>query len=131
MSYSEDFRSQVLSYIDSGGSKKEACKIFGISEFAIYYWLKIKAKTGGIAFLKPKRSWKKLDPVVLESYVSKHADLTLKEYAEHFGVHISAIGAAFKRLKITRKKRQHYTKKDVKRSERYIWSGSASIKKRI
>jgi transposase len=122
MSYSLDFRIMVLKYIDVNGNISEASRIFGISRTTIGTWLKKQAEHGSPAALKLTRSWKKLDPAVLESYVKEHSDCTLIEYARHFGISSRGVGFILKRLKISRKKRPHCTKKDVKRSVRYFWS---------
>jgi transposase len=104
MSYSLDFRERVIKFVQDCGSKVDARIIFGISCPTIYRWLKRKAASGSPADPKPNRSWKKLDPVALASYVKAYPDFTLIEYAKHFGSSSRGVGLALKRLKITRKK---------------------------
>ena len=38
MSYSEDLKSQAIEYVKSGGVRKEACKIFGITRQTLWRW---------------------------------------------------------------------------------------------
>jgi len=44
--YSLDLRKKVMSFITSGGGKREASKIFGIGEDTIYRWMR-REKAGG------------------------------------------------------------------------------------
>ena len=122
MHYSLDFRIRVLKYIEFGNSKTEASKVFCVDRTTIVRWFKRRSETGSPGSLKQKRPWRKIDPIALESYVKEHPDFTLVEYARHFGVSWRGVSYALERLKITRKKRPHCTKKGVKRSVRYFWS---------
>jgi transposase len=121
MSYSLDLRERVLSYLSGGGKKSEASKIFGVSRDSIYRWEQLKKIKGRPIDDPPKRSFKKLDPEILKAYVKAHPDEMLKTYAQHFNVDPMAIFKAFKRLKITRKKRLYSTKKEKKQSGAYFW----------
>ncbi|MEB3701485.1 IS630 family transposase domain protein [Candidatus Bealeia paramacronuclearis] len=49
--YSEDLRKKVISYITSGGRKREAAKVFNVGEATIYRWICLH-KQGDI---KPKK----------------------------------------------------------------------------
>lgn len=69
MSYSLDLRERVIKFIEDGGSKVDAARIFFVCRDTIYSWLKKKSVKGTLKDDPPKRSWKKLNPEVLESYV--------------------------------------------------------------
>ena len=42
MRYSSDLRKSVLDFVNTGGSKAEAERTFGVSRRAIYNWLEAK-----------------------------------------------------------------------------------------
>ena len=117
MSYSIDLRERVIRYIEEGGSKIEASRIFNVCRMTIYKWLKKKVEKGTLKDDPPKRGWKKLEPSALLAYVQEHPDGRLADYANHFGASIPSVYEALKRLKITRKKRPHFTKNGVKKNE--------------
>ena len=48
---------------------------------------------------------RKLDSLALARHIQENPDALLRERAQHFGVHTSAIGYAQKQMKLTRKKR--------------------------
>jgi putative transposase len=116
MSYSIDLRERVLKFIENGGSKREACRVFSIGSTTLYKWLNMKALKGTLRDDPPKRNWKKIDPNVLLMLVEKNPDYILAEYAQHFGCSINSVFNALKRLKITQKKRPRSTGKGMKRS---------------
>lgn len=122
MSYSVDLRERILKYLSGGGKKSQASLIFGVSRDSIYRWEQLQKAKGRPIDDPPKRSFKKLDPELLKAYVKAHPDEMLKIYARHFNVDPMAISKAFKRLKITRKKRLYSIKKEKKRSALYFWS---------
>ncbi len=122
MSYSIDLRERVITFIEKGGSKVDAARIFGVCRVAIYSWLTKKAETGTVKDAPPKRGWKKINPQALIAYVNQHPDLTLAEYAKHFGASAPSVCLAFKRLKITRKKRLPFTEKEMKKNVQHFWS---------
>jgi len=116
MSYSLDLRERVIRFVGRGGRKALAARLYGVTRFTVYYWLKKKANTGSLVDIKAKRRWKKLDPESLVAYVNANPDFTLKEYAKQYGVSAKSVCLALKRLKITRKKRVIFTKKGMKKS---------------
>jgi len=122
MSYSIDLRERVIRFIEEGGSKVDAAHIFGVCRVTIYSWLTKKEKTGTVKDAPPKRGWKKINPQVLIAYINQHPDLTLADYAKHFGASIPSVCLAFKRLKITRKKRPPFTGSEMKKNAQYFWS---------
>jgi putative transposase len=119
MSYSIDLRERVVKFVEEGGSIAEGARLFDVSRPTIYQWIK-KKSSGSLKDNPPKRPWKKIDPQALITFVQKHSDLTLAEYAKHFGIKPSSMFNAFKRLKITRKKRPCNTKKGMKASEQHF-----------
>lgn len=121
MSYSIDLREKVIKFIENGSSIIEAACIFDISRPTIYRWLE-KKKLGCLKDPTPKRPWRKINPQDLLEFVEKHSDLTLAQYANYFKTTAMAILKAFRRLRITRKKRHYNIKKEMKTNERYFWS---------
>ena len=106
MAYSEDYRKRVVQYIEAGHTQRETCATFGISFAALNDWLKKYRDTGEIKDKRPARQPKKLDPEKLKKYVEEHPDACLQEIGDAFGCTDTAVWKAFKRLGITRKKRQ-------------------------
>ena len=104
MRYSSDLRKSVLDFVNTGGSKAEAERTFGVSRRAIYNWLEAKAP---LAHEKPgPRGPRALDYDALREHVADFPDKTLTERAKHFGVSKGCISYAFEKLNITRKKRR-------------------------
>lgn len=121
MSYSIDLRKRVVQFIENGGSILEAVRIFGVTRQTIYNWFKKKKTTGSLQDKVPERPWRKLEPQALIAFIENNPDLTLAEYAKHFGTIPSTMCEAFKRLRISRKKRPYATKRGMKKRERYFW----------
>jgi transposase-like protein len=103
MSYSKDVRQLVMRYVEGGGSKAEAARIYGISRGRVYVWLKLgdKLETGK----KPgPKEGRKLDGLALQRAIAERPDARLKELGRQFGVHESTISYALKRLRVSHKK---------------------------
>lgn len=104
MSYSEDMRCAAIRFIDGGGSKVEAARVYGVSRSTVYEWVKRRDD------LKPRKpgvrlgSGRKLDRSVLLRVYHKEPDRTLQEYAVMLSSSRNAVWHAFKTLGITRKK---------------------------
>ena len=97
-----------MQYLDEGNTWAEARKTFKISMATIDRWRQKYKKTGEVKDDPPRRkAFKKLDPEKLKAYVEKHPDAYLKEIGEAFDCSDTAVLKAFKRLGITRKKRQN------------------------
>lgn len=124
MSYSIDLRERALSFIESTGKITEASRLFKVSRTVLYKWINMKETTGSVEDAPPVRGWKKIDPEVLEDLVSAHPDWILSDYAEHLGTSINAVWKAFKRLKITRKKRLYGIKNAMRSRDQFIWNKS-------
>jgi len=105
MSYSIDLRERVIAYIEQGGRKLDAARLFDVGRPTIDRWLQLKKETGSLkdSPLEP-RSWRKLCPEALTAYVNANPDAFLSDYAAHFNVSEAGIWYALERLKITRKK---------------------------
>ena len=111
--YSEDLREKVISYIMSGGSKREAARTFNIGEDTIYRWMR-RHKAGDI---RPKIRTdypRKIDEQKLKDYVEANPDHTLEQIGRGLNLGRQTIFRWLRRLKITRKKRQPSTKNGMK-----------------
>ena len=99
MTYSIDLRQKVIKFVTDGGSKTEACRVFSVDRKTIYNWLDSSSLT-------PKKHsprTRKINKSELIQFVKDNNDMILREYAEHFGVHINAIWSAFRSLGIRKK----------------------------
>ena len=100
MAYSVDLRKRVVEYVKEGGEKKEAAKIFKVSLWCVYDWLKRE----NLEPIKVKRRKRKLDWEALKQDVKDRPNALLKERAKKFGVKINAIWYALKEMRISYKK---------------------------
>ncbi|MFZ0565933.1 MAG: IS630 transposase-related protein [Chlamydiales bacterium] len=118
MTYSYDLRSKALEYIEQGGSQVDASRIFGVTVQTLINWMKRK-KCGNLAPNSTrKRNPQKLDGEKLKMYIDEHPDSYLREIAEEFGVTLTAVFYACKRLKITLKKRRPSIRKGMNEEEK-------------
>lgn len=104
MAYSVDFREKVVQYVDAGHQQREAAGAFGISLSTVNKWHQQFEKTGDLSDKPRRTSFKKIDPIKLEEYVTKHPDAYLKEIAVVFDCSATAVKKALVRLGYTRKK---------------------------
>jgi transposase len=88
--YSEDLRKKVISYIMSGGSKREASRVFKIGEDTVYRWLRLH-KAGELKAKKRTVYPRKIDEEKLRDYVQLHPDHTLEQIAEALSLSIQTI----------------------------------------
>ena len=100
MTYQTPHRIAVLSFIENGGSKVDAARIFKVSRAAIYRWLKLDDLAPKP---QPKTRHRKINKADLRLHVKEHPDMFLRERAVVFGVHISSMGHALSKLKIRKK----------------------------
>jgi transposase len=131
--YSQDLRERVLKAVDQGMQRKEAVKLFGISESSIKRYLKLRYETGNLA---PKamvgRPPKKVGALQngLLPQLQAHPDATLKEHCKLWEqetgmrVSISTMSESIKRLEWTRKKKT-LEAKERKEEERQKWREKA------
>lgn len=104
--YSVDLRERVLSFVDEGGAKVEACKLFKIGHNTLYLWIRQRKERGTIEpKIRGKYKTRKIEESQLREYVKAHADATLSEMAEIFSVSSVAIWKALRRFGITYKKK--------------------------
>lgn len=102
MSHSIDLRKRVIAYIESGGSKAEAARVYKVGRSRIFEWLK---QQDNLSPKKPgPRGSHRIDLDRLRRQVRECPDATLQELATPHGVHYSTIHYALKRLGHTRKK---------------------------
>ena len=113
--YSLDLRQRVIEHVEEKQDKNNVSNLFKVGIATIYRWLALKRKTGSIMPSKRKAYKKKIDDKKLSQYVEEHLDSFLSEIAKEFGVTAHGVFYALKRLKITRKKRQLYIKKEVRK----------------
>ena len=100
MTYSIDLREAVILYVNNGGSRTEASRIFDVARSTLYRWLDsedLRPKKHG-----PRR--RKIDMPALAKHVTDHPDMFLHERAEEFGVSLSGMHYALKRLGIVKKR---------------------------
>ena len=106
MAHSSKFREKAIAYKECGHTFRELTKAFGISSDTYYRWKEIKKSTGEYKPAKPKASRRrKIPPERLEALLEEKPDSYLHEIAEELGCTKQAVHSAFKRHKITRKKK--------------------------
>lgn len=102
MSYSSDLRKRVIKYVQEGGKKTDAARIYGVSRWCIYDWLgrgdNLNSSPPG-----PTTSHK-FNREDLLNFIKSNPDATLKEMSSQMGVGITAISNALKKMNISRKK---------------------------
>ena len=116
MAYSPDLRKRILDFVEAGGKKSEASRVFNVARSTIDRWLAAEnpyaiRKTG------PKKM-RVIDEEALIKHVADFPDLTQKERAAHFNVSEFCIGYGLRKLGITRKKRHSDTRSDATRNEK-------------
>jgi transposase len=116
--YSIDLRKRVLQYLETNNNKMQTSQLFQVGIATIYRWVARKKKSGAIEPLKKKNTYQKIDNQKLISYVEQNPDHFLSEIAKNFGLTLQAIFYALRRLKITRKKRPHFIKKEIQKLEK-------------
>jgi transposase len=126
MSYSLDFRTRVVEWVENGGSVSKAAKIYKVGRATIYRWLNRE----DLKPTKVTRRKRKLDWKALSQDVEKNPGLKLAERAKKFGVRPSAICYALKQMKITRKKKElRYRERDREERIQYYRTLRELIKK--
>ena len=115
MTYAIDLRKRVINFIENGHSIKETGRVFQIGTTTISKWIKLKRETCSLRPKELKRKPRKLDYDKLVEFVKNNSDMYIKDIANYFKVSRSGILYAFKILKITRKKKSKYIKKEMKK----------------
>lgn len=106
MSYPTKYRERTIEYRQEGHTLEETKQVFHVSISTIREWEKQLQEEGHLEKKAVKRSFRKIDPEKLRSYVAEHPDAYQSEMAKEFGCSESGIREALKRLGMTRKKRQ-------------------------
>ena len=76
-SYSLDLRNRVIAYIQGGGQKVQACKLFNVGRNTLYRWLAQFNEQGHLKPKdKPKAKARKIDEAKLKSYIQSNPDKT-------------------------------------------------------
>jgi len=129
MAYSKDFRWCVVNNVKQGMTWNEVVDIFRISRQTLSNWLKMADKNGDLSD-PPRREYqtRKLAANELKELVEKQPDLTLAEYAEHFGCRYQAVANRLKKLGITRKKKHHSIKNEMKSKDKNTLTNSTLLK---
>jgi len=107
MRYSIDVRQKALAALRKGHSKKEINEMFGLGINTLRSWEKLEHETGSLDYRPLDRKPSKIDCDKLRKYCKENPFATHIEAAVEFNCTEAAIRKAKKRLKITRKKRQH------------------------
>lgn len=97
MTYSVDLRERVVEFVEQGGSKSDAARVFGVSRWCVYDWLKresLEAEKQG------PRGPRTIDLALLESHVEAYPDAYQYERAAAFGVSRHVVLHGLKRLGI-------------------------------
>ena len=111
MAYSKDFRWCVVNNVKQGMTWNEVLDLFRISRQTLSKWLKM-SDSGDLS--DPPRSeyqTRKIAAAKLKELVETQPDLTLAEYAQHFGCRYQAVANRLKQLGITRKKNATLSRK--------------------
>ena len=117
MSYSKDLREKVLKHIDLGATIEAASKLFLVGTSSIKRWKRNQRETGSVMGAgRPTGSYK-IDEEKLKFFVNENPDALLEEISCEFGVTLSAISAALKRLNFSRQKSLRSIEKDVKKKD--------------
>ncbi len=117
--YHVDLRQRVVNCVRSGKSMAETSRIFKVSEDSVQRWMKL-VKDNNLAPKKVGGNNRKIDEKALKSLVEKNPDKLQYEMAQELGVKQTGICRALKRLKLTRKKRAHFTKSEIKKREKSL-----------
>jgi transposase len=104
LAHSEDLRKRVVAFIEKGGSKVEAQRLFQVSEWCVYDWLKkgtnLKAGKPGP---KGPRKFKLSD---FETLVLEKPEAYLDELGKELNVGKTTAWRACQLLGLSRKKNQ-------------------------
>src|SRR4028119_1179436 len=113
MAYSLDLRKRVVDYVENGGGITKAAALFKVGRATIYRWLRRE----NLRATKVEHRERKIDWEALRKDVEENPEARLIERARKFGVRASAICYAFKKMKITRKKKNFVIKKGIEKEE--------------
>lgn len=104
-SYSEDLRKAVVAAVSGGMSKAEAGRVFGISQNALFSWLRLLKKRGVLTPMRVGGSKGRINKDEFEAFVCANPDLTLKEIGMHFKISANSAHYRMRQLNFSYKKR--------------------------
>ena len=119
MAYSLDLRKRALEHLKKGNSRKETSFIFGVTTQTLANWIQ-REKEGNLPAKQRVSGSYKIDDEELKEFIRKTPDAYLYEISEHFKVTASAIFYACKRIGITFKKRQPFTRRGMRKNGRSL-----------
>ena len=119
MAYSLDLRKNALEYLKKGNSRNETSSIFGVTTQTLANWIQ-REKEGNLPAKQRISGSYKIDDELLKEFIRNTTEAYLYEISEHFKVTASAIFYTCKRIGITFKKRQPFTRKGTRKSERNL-----------
>ena len=124
MAYSKDFRWCVVKKVKEGMTWNEVLTLFQISRQTLSKWLKME-ENGNLSD-PPRRAYKtrKIEVTKLKKWVESQPDFTLAEYAEHCHCRPQAVANRLKQLRITRKKKRHAIKNEMKNKDKNTLTNS-------
>ena len=120
MIYDTQYRQRVVDFLKEGHTQAEAKAIFKVGLTTIKRWVKQHKEVGHLRKKTLNRGFKKIDPARLKMYVESHPDAYLKEIAAEFKCCTAAVYFVMQKLKITRKKKSKYIKKETKAKEKSL-----------
>ena len=101
MTYGVDLRERVVEFVNEGGAKTKAARLFKVSRWCVYDWCErpclAPARTKTVVHVK-------VSDQDLQTHVAEHPDAYQKERAVALGVSNQTISRRLKALKISRKK---------------------------
>lgn len=101
MTYSIDYKQRVVSFVNEGGGKLEASRVFKVHPDTIYEWLK---RGDDLSARPAKTRQRKIDKEALKRHVKEYPDALLRERAAAFKVTPEAVFYALKSMKIVKKR---------------------------
>lgn len=117
MLYSLDLRERVVSYVESGGSRIAASRIFSVGERTVRRWVSLKKETGSLSPRPHKGGYPaKIDLSILKEYVDSNPNKTLGDIGKKFSVAPVSVWQALKKLDYVYKKKRFCTKNGTHRS---------------
>jgi putative transposase len=100
MAYSIDYRRRVITFVNEGGSKLEAARLFKIHPETVYEWLK---RGKDLSPRPAKTRQRKINKDALRQNVREYPDALLRERAVVFKVTPEAICYLMKTMKLVKK----------------------------
>jgi transposase len=119
--YPVELREKVVNFVmKQGKSMKLASRVFEVSYETVRNWVRKYRETGKVEGEAKETKPYKLDWEVLRKEVEENPDSYLEERARKFGVAISTIWNALKRMGIKRRKKsRRYEEQKAEEVEKY------------